>query len=224
MSKEFKGVWIPREVWLNSNLKVMEKIFLVEIASLDGINGCYASNSYFSDFFDLSKTRCSAIIKTLQEKGYITIRRFYEEGKKSLERRIIKVNKEMIKANCDRTLMGKIKGTKPKESEANVEFINREVDELIDINQSNEELKEIECNKDLELGEEIKELDTSLETSQDNKKLGIITYNEIYEVRVEGVTKNLINYEYFLRWIKLFKYAKLGIILNKYSICKYRLE
>ncbi|MBB6713933.1 hypothetical protein [Clostridium gasigenes] len=58
MKKEFKGIWIPSELWINKDLSVMEKIFLVEITSLDREKGCYASNGYFSEFFSLSKTRC----------------------------------------------------------------------------------------------------------------------------------------------------------------------
>lgn len=198
MSKEFKGIWIPSELWLNSDLKVMEKIFLVEIASLDGINGCYASNGYFSDFFDLSKTRCSAIIKSLQQKGYIRIRRFYEDGKKSLERRIIKINKEIIKSKCDRTLSRKSKGVKPKESEANieienVEIINSQVDQLININNNNENIKEIESNKEVDLGKELKVLDEDIEVSQENKEVEVITYNQMYVIKAEGVMDNITN-------------------------------
>ena len=33
--RDFKGVWIPKEIWLSTDLKVMEKLILVEIDSLD---------------------------------------------------------------------------------------------------------------------------------------------------------------------------------------------
>ena len=36
MNRDFKGVWIPKEVWLDDKLSWMEKLFLVEIDSLDG--------------------------------------------------------------------------------------------------------------------------------------------------------------------------------------------
>ena len=68
MKREFKGVWIPAEIWLNENLTIMEKLFLVEIDSLNGEKGCYASNEHFSNFFSLSKNRCSEIIKALEAK------------------------------------------------------------------------------------------------------------------------------------------------------------
>ena len=69
MTRDFKGVWIPKEIWTNKNLNVMEKLFLVEIDSLDNNDGCFATNEYFSDFFRLSKNRCSEIIKNLEKKG-----------------------------------------------------------------------------------------------------------------------------------------------------------
>lgn len=71
MKRDFKGIWIPSEIWLNENLTVMEKLFLVEIDSLDNDKGCFASNKYFSDFFGISKGRCSQIIKSLEEKKLI---------------------------------------------------------------------------------------------------------------------------------------------------------
>jgi ribonucleotide reductase beta subunit family protein with ferritin-like domain len=30
MERDFKGIWIPREVWLNKDLKAMEKLFLLK--------------------------------------------------------------------------------------------------------------------------------------------------------------------------------------------------
>ncbi len=91
MKREFKGVWIPAEIWLNENLTIMEKLFLVEIGSLNGEKGCYASNEHFSKFFTLSKNRCSEIIKSLESKGLITINYEYEENKKVIKKRTIRV-------------------------------------------------------------------------------------------------------------------------------------
>ena len=91
MKREFKGVWIPAEIWLNENLTIMEKLFLVEIDSLNGEKGCYASNEHFSNFFSLSKNRCSEIIKSLESKGIITIEYEYEEKKKVIKKRTIRV-------------------------------------------------------------------------------------------------------------------------------------
>lgn len=91
MDRGFKGIWIPREIWLSKDLKVMEKLFLVEIDSLDNDKGCFASNEYFATFFDISKSRASEIITSLKNKGYITISYKYKENSKQIEQRILKV-------------------------------------------------------------------------------------------------------------------------------------
>lgn len=91
MDRNFKGIWIPKEIWLNEDLSIQEKVFLVEIDSLDNENGCFASNDYFAKFFKLSKNRCSEVIKGLETKGLVNITYKYKEGTKSIEKRIIKV-------------------------------------------------------------------------------------------------------------------------------------
>ena len=90
MNRDFKGVWIPKEIWLSTDLKVMEKLILVEIDSLDNEEGCFASNEHFSKFFSLSKNRCSEIIKSLEKKGYIEINYVYQEGSKAISKRVIR--------------------------------------------------------------------------------------------------------------------------------------
>ena len=90
MERAFKGVWIPKEIWLSKNLTLTEKVFLTEIESLDNSNGCFASNEHFATFFNLSKNRCSEIIKSLEKKGYIDIEYIYKENSKEILKRIIK--------------------------------------------------------------------------------------------------------------------------------------
>ena len=91
MERAFKGIWIPKEIWLNENLTLLEKVFLVEIDSLDNEEGCYASNEYFSGFFKLSKNRCSEVIKSLEKKGLVKVSYKYKPNTKLIEKRIIKV-------------------------------------------------------------------------------------------------------------------------------------
>lgn len=90
MNRDFKGVWIPKEIWLSTDLKVMEKLILVEIDSLDNEEGCFASNEHFSKFFSLSKNRCSEIIKSLEKKGYIEINYVYQQESKAIAKRVIR--------------------------------------------------------------------------------------------------------------------------------------
>ena len=71
--RQFKGVWIPRDIWLNENLSILEKVLLTEINSLDNEKGCYASNGYFAGFFGISERQISKYIGQLDQKGLIKI-------------------------------------------------------------------------------------------------------------------------------------------------------
>ena len=93
MNRDFRGIWIPKEIWLSKDLSTNEKILLAEIESLGGLsNGCFASNQYFADFFDLSKDRISRLVSGLKNKGYITVELIYKEGTCEVDKRIIKLN------------------------------------------------------------------------------------------------------------------------------------
>jgi len=70
-NRNFKGVWIPKEVYLDDNLSWTEKILFVEIDSLDNKDGCFASNSYFSEFVGISSTSVSTCISKLVRLGYV---------------------------------------------------------------------------------------------------------------------------------------------------------
>ena len=65
--RDFKGVWIPKEIWLNSELTILEKVIFTEIDSLDNENHCIASNEYFANFCDCSESKISKAIKKLKE-------------------------------------------------------------------------------------------------------------------------------------------------------------
>jgi hypothetical protein len=96
--RQFKGVWIPADVWLNPELSITEKVMLVEIDSLDSSDrGCYASNSHFAKFFNLSPSRISEIISGLADKGFCTVE-LIRDGKKVVERRV-RMNKVFGKSN-----------------------------------------------------------------------------------------------------------------------------
>jgi hypothetical protein len=71
--RDFKGIWIPKEIWLSEQLSLMEKVLFVEIHSLDNERGCFASNKYFAGFFGIHARRISAHIASLKNKGFITM-------------------------------------------------------------------------------------------------------------------------------------------------------
>ena len=71
--RDFKGVWIPKEIWESEQLSLMEKVLFVEIHSLDNERGCYASNRHFAEFFRVSERQIQTHIATLKMKGFITV-------------------------------------------------------------------------------------------------------------------------------------------------------
>lgn len=103
MEKEkraFLGIWIPAPVWLDRGITLIEKIFLVEINSLDNEDGCYAGNKYFSEFFGLTEPRCSQVINSLREKKYISIE--YQREGKQIKKRKMHVLHPAIRATRER--------------------------------------------------------------------------------------------------------------------------
>lgn len=90
--RQFKGIWIPKEIWLNKGLTFQEKIMLVEIDSYDdGEIGCFASNKYFMNLFNMTSSRVSQVIQNLQKKGYLLID--YEYNGKEISRRFLHIKR-----------------------------------------------------------------------------------------------------------------------------------
>lgn len=71
--RDFKGVWIPKDIWLSDKLSLMEKVLFVEIHSLDNERGCFASNRYFAEFFLVSERQIQNHLAALKEKGFIAV-------------------------------------------------------------------------------------------------------------------------------------------------------
>lgn len=89
-NREFKGVWIPREIWLDTNLNMIEKGIFTEIDSLDNDEkGCFASNKYFADFCQCSETKVSTAISKLKQLGYVYEKSF-DGRQRVLKSRLIK--------------------------------------------------------------------------------------------------------------------------------------
>lgn len=75
--RDFKGVWIPKEVWLDTRLNALEKIILTEIDSLDSSDrGCWASNKHIAEFCQCSETKVSTAISKLIKLGYLYVQAF----------------------------------------------------------------------------------------------------------------------------------------------------
>lgn len=88
--RDFKGIWIPKNIWLNAELSALEKVLLAEIESLDDGEGCIATNQYFAGFLGVSKSWVSKLISGLEKKKFITLELVYKRGKKEIDKRIIR--------------------------------------------------------------------------------------------------------------------------------------
>ena len=108
--RDFKGVWIPKNVWLDNRLNALDKIILMEIDSLDfDEKGCYASNEYLAEFCQCSLTKVSLTISKLIELDYIYLESF--NGRvRTLKSRLSK-NESQTSKNCEAETQ-KMKGYK----------------------------------------------------------------------------------------------------------------
>lgn len=95
-TRDFKGVWIPREVWLDERLSALDKIILTEIDSLDGERGCYASNKRLADFCQCSESKISKSISRLIDLNYIYVESF-DGRKRVLRSRLTKKDNQTSK-------------------------------------------------------------------------------------------------------------------------------
>ena len=86
--REFKGVWIPKEIWLCKDLTALDRVIYAEIDSLDNENHCTASNKYFAEFCGVGEATITRSIQKLIDKGYIEVVSF--DGR----RRVIKMIKQ----------------------------------------------------------------------------------------------------------------------------------
>lgn len=73
--RDFKGIWLPKEIWLDDDLNATDKIIFAEIDSLDveDSEGCFASIEYLANFCKCSITKVSTSISKLIELGYVKV-------------------------------------------------------------------------------------------------------------------------------------------------------
>mgnify|MGYP002706004349 CR=1 FL=1 len=135
--RDFKGVWIPKQVFLDERLNAIEKIILIEIDSLDAEDseGCYASNEYLANFCKCSTTKVSTSISKLIKLGYLYVSK--NDGRK-----------RYLKSRLSNSESQNLKKSEPalpemKESNNSEEYNRDKINSNID---SPTELKEKEKN------------------------------------------------------------------------------
>lgn len=96
MMRGFKGVWIPRDIWLREDLSCVDKCLLAEIDSLAGYKqGCFAGNSHLATFLHVSVPTVTRSVKKLTDLG------------------LLKVEVEKTKTGTKRTMYPLIKMIRP---------------------------------------------------------------------------------------------------------------
>ncbi len=142
-NRDFKGVWIPKEIWLNTDLSIIEKVLLVEIDSLDNSDrGCFASNEYLANFVQLSEGRVANIISDLKKRKFI-IQVFFDGRNRGL--RISKSESsfnENVKAESTKT--GK-QTTRKREHNNTVNKTTNNTDYIL--SENSKEFSPIEINE-----------------------------------------------------------------------------
>lgn len=101
--REFRGIWIPREIWFDTRLNALDKIILAEIDSLDDDQtGCFAGNEYLADFAQCSERKVSEAIGNLIKCGYIYVASF--DGRKRTLRSRLATVADQGRKNCEADL------------------------------------------------------------------------------------------------------------------------
>lgn len=69
VNRDFKGIWIPKEIWLDPNLSMQAKALWAEIDSLycEKRGGCYASDDYLMKFLQVKISRFHEVMKELKD-------------------------------------------------------------------------------------------------------------------------------------------------------------
>lgn len=97
MPRDFKGIWIPKELWLDERLTATDKIICAEVDSLSTSDkGCYASNEYLANFCQCSVAKVSASISKLIELDYLELKSF-DGRNRVLEGRLLKSRRQTNK-------------------------------------------------------------------------------------------------------------------------------
>lgn len=71
--RDFRGLWIPREIWFHPDLSITDKTIWAEIYSLHDRErgGCYATNEYLAKFFGCSERNIRISLERLRKHGLL---------------------------------------------------------------------------------------------------------------------------------------------------------
>lgn len=178
-NRDFKGVWIPKQIWLDERLSPLDKIILAEIDSLcSEEQGCYASNEYIAEFCQCSKTKVSNAISKLIQLGYLYVESF--DGRQRVLQSSLTKNVTLTKTANEH--YKKCKAGSQKVQDINIiENTNRLLKERKKEKTPQRENQDIE-NLPLE--------STSKSKSSIDKTKNAKSENKSFDAMIDGYTKN----------------------------------
>ena len=71
--RDFKGVYIPKEIWLTPELTGYERLIFMEVYSLDRKFGCIVHNAHLAEWLGISERQVQDYIKRLKDKDLISV-------------------------------------------------------------------------------------------------------------------------------------------------------
>jgi hypothetical protein len=70
--RAFKGIWIPIEIWDNTDLEILEKILLADIESdCSNHQVCFADVNYWVWLLQVKERKVKHLLASLEWKGFI---------------------------------------------------------------------------------------------------------------------------------------------------------
>jgi len=91
LPRAFKGIWIPREIWLHPELSAFDKVLWAEIDSLDHPDtGCIASNAYLVKVMQVSERALQVGLERLRKQGLLKME--LRDGNKRILRSSLKIS------------------------------------------------------------------------------------------------------------------------------------
>lgn len=132
MERDFKGVWIPKAIWLDNRLNALDKVILTEIDSLDqGESGCYASNKYIAEFCQCSERKVTDAITKLTKLGYIKLTSF--DGRTRVLQSCLVKFASLPRKNCEAETQNLRGSTIENNTDNNTLNTQREIQAIFDL-------------------------------------------------------------------------------------------
>lgn len=97
IERYFKGVWIPKGIWLDRNLSGTEKMLFAAIDSLAENGECFATNEHLARLLGLSRRTITKLLSSLQDKRYVEVTLQYKGETKEIIKSVINTTQYRIK-------------------------------------------------------------------------------------------------------------------------------